>query len=199
MKRLQRFVERLARSYRLHHESNPSLLHWIGVLGVIAFSAFFLMRLTGKLPPRWDDVYFRVPAIATCLVLALRRWWPAPLVRHYLPYSWFTTFYCLAFFMPLTLLENRAAPNTVANMMVGTVLVILLTDWRNTLVMVLGGYTAAATWFLATQPRALFPMEFVYWWVPLCLVLVGAGSISKYVERRAELERLRHIYSGLAG
>lgn len=199
MGKLKAFVRGLARSYRLHHESNPTLLHWLGFIGFIALSAFYVVRLTGKLPPRWNDVWFRVPGIAFCLLLILRRWWPARLARFYLPYSWFTAFYCLAFFLPLTLLENGGAPNTVANMMLGAVLVMLLTDWRNTLVMIIGGYTAAAAWFAATHPLAEFPTEFFYWWMPLCMVLVAGGSVSKHVERRAELERLRRIYSGLAG
>ena len=199
MDRLKRFTRELARSYRFHHETNSSLLDWIGVVGVIALSALYLVRLTGKLPPRWDDVWFRVPAIVTCLLLALRRWWPAPVARFYLPYSYATVFYCLAFFMPLSLLENRGAMNTVVNMMLGAMLVILLTDWRNTLLMIIAGYIASAAWFLATRPASEFPLEFLYWWVPLCLTLVAGGSISKYVERRAELERLRRLYSGLAG
>jgi signal transduction histidine kinase/CheY-like chemotaxis protein len=199
MQRLKPFARQLARSYRLHHESNPSLLHWIGVIGFVMLSLFILVRLTGQLPPRWDDTWYRIPGILFCLLLILRRWWPARLAPYYLPYSYFTAFYCLAFFLPLTLLENGGAPNTVANMMLGAGLVILITDWRNTLVMVLGGYVAAAAWFLATHSASQFPVEFIYWWVPLCLVLVAGGSVSKYVERRAELERLRRLYSGLAG
>ena len=64
--------------------------------------------------------------------------------------------------MPLTLLENGGAPNTVMNMMMGVVLVMLLTDWRNTLVMVLGGYLSSAGYFLATHRWSEFPMEFLY-------------------------------------
>lgn len=199
MDALKRFTLGLSRSYRFHHETNSTLLDWIGVVGVVAFSALYLVRLTGKLPPRWDDVWFRIPAIVTCVLLALRRWWPAPVALFYLPYSYATVFYCLAFFMPLSLLENRGAPNTVVNMMLGAMLVILLTDWRNTLIMIVGGYVAASAYFLATRPAPEFPLEFLYWWVPLCLVVVAGGSISKYVERRAELERLRRLYSGLAG
>ncbi|WP_427912177.1 ATP-binding response regulator [Ramlibacter sp. MMS24-I3-19] len=199
MDRLKRLAVRLVNGYRFHHESNPSLLAAIGVVGAIAFSTFYLVRLTGKLPPRWDDMYFRLPAIATCVALALRRWWPAPLARFYLPYSYATVFYCLAFFMPLTLLENGGAPNTVMNMMMGVVLIILLTDWRNTLVMVLGGYLSSAAFFFASHPLSDFPMEFLYWWVPMCMVLVAGGSFSKHAERRAELERLRRLYAGLAG
>jgi signal transduction histidine kinase/FixJ family two-component response regulator len=199
MQRLKRFIADLGRSFRFHHETNPSLLYWMGVMGFFAYSAFYLVRLLGKLPPRWDDVYFRVPCILFCLGVMLRPWWPQRLQRLYLPYSYFTAFYCLAFFMPLTLLENHAAPNTVANMMLGTVMVILISDWRNSFVMAIGGYLASASWFLATHPAAEFPLEFVYWWVPLCITLVVGGSITKYVERRAELERLRRLYSGLAG
>ncbi|CAN5733468.1 hypothetical protein BH11PSE7_BH11PSE7_07210 [soil metagenome] len=193
------FGRQLVRSYRLHHESNPSLLHWIGLIGFVALSAFLLVRLTGKLPPRWNDLPFRIPGIFFCLLLVLKRWWPKPLVRFYLPYSYFTAFYCLAFFLPLTLLENGGAPNTVANMMLGAGLVVLVTDWRNTLLMILGGYLAAAGVFLAGHPVSAFPLEFLYWWVPLCMVMVAGGTASKYVERRAELERLRHLYAGLAG
>jgi signal transduction histidine kinase/AmiR/NasT family two-component response regulator len=196
---LKRLTHRLAKAYRFHHESNPSLLAWIGVVGVVAFAGLYLVRLTGNLPPRWDDVWFRVPAILSCLGLALGRFWPRALARHYLPYSYVTVFYCLAFFMPLTLLQNGGAPNTVMNMMLGAVLVILLTDWRNTLTMMLGGYAASASYMLATHPASQFPMEFLYWWVPLCMVLVAGGSFSKHAERRAELQRLRQLYSGLAG
>jgi signal transduction histidine kinase/FixJ family two-component response regulator len=199
VKSLRYFVKDLSRSFRFHHETNPSLLYWMGVIGFIAYSAFYLVRLTGKLPPRWDDVWFRVPCIVLCLGVMLRPWWPQRLARYYLTYSYITAFYCLAFFMPLTLLENNAAPNTVGNMMMGTVMLILLTDWRNSFVMAIGGYAASAAWFLATRPVAEFPMEFVYWWVPLCMTLVAGGAVTKYVERRAELERLRRLYSGLAG
>ncbi|GAC1539450.1 MAG: hybrid sensor histidine kinase/response regulator [Ramlibacter sp.] len=196
---LKRFIAQLARAYRFHHESNPTLLAWIGAVGAVALSTFYLLRFTGKLPPRWDDVYFRIPAIASCLGLALRRLWPRDLARFYLPYSYATVSYCLAFYMPLTLLENGGAQNTVMNMMIGVLMVILLTDWRNTLVMVLGGYAASAGYMLATHPASQFPLEFLYWWMPLSMVLVAGGSFSKHAERRAELERLRRLFSGLAG
>src|SRR3954464_10264655 len=114
---LKRLARQLANGYRFHHESNPWLLAWFGVVGVVAFSTFYLVRLTGKLPPRWDDSWFRALAMLSCLVVALGRFWPRGLARFYLPYSYATIFYCLAFFMPLTLLQNGGAPNTVMNMM----------------------------------------------------------------------------------
>lgn len=196
---MKRLISGLYQSYRLYHEANPSLLQWIGVVGFTALSALYLVRLTGKLPPRWDDVYFRVPGIVLCLCLAGRRWWPPAAARYYLAYSYVTVFYCLAFFLPLTLLQNRAAANTVVNMVIGAVLIILLTDWRNTIAMILGGYAASLGCYWLINPNPALPLEFLYWWLPLCLVLGAGGSISKYVEKRGELERLRRLYSGLAG
>jgi len=185
------FVRDLGRSFRLRQERKPSLLHWMGVMGLIAFSAFYLLRLTGRLPPRWDDLSFRLPCIFLCLGLMLRPWWLPRLARFYLPYAYFTVFYCLAFFLPLTLLENDAAPNTVANMMVGTVLLILVADWRNSFVLAIGGNLASALVFLARHPASAFPLEFLYWWVPLCMTLLAGAAIASYIERPAGAQRLR--------
>jgi hypothetical protein len=56
MQRLKRFLADLGRSFRFHHETNPSLLYWMGVMGFFAYSAFYLVGFFGKLPPRGDDV-----------------------------------------------------------------------------------------------------------------------------------------------
>jgi len=196
---LRELIRGIFQRYRVHHETNKSLLEWIGFMGAAAFTILYALRFTGRLPPRYDDIHLRVVAIMLCLLLALRRHWPVSLQRFYIPYSYGAVFYCLAFMLSFTLLQNKGAPNTVVNMVIGAVLVILLTDWRNTIIMLLTGYLSATSiyWFTATDPT--LPVEFLYWWVPLCTVLVAAGSIAKYVERRAELSRLRRLYAGLAG
>jgi signal transduction histidine kinase/ActR/RegA family two-component response regulator len=199
MRDAQRLARKLIAAYRGHHENNPLLLEAIGILGVIGFSAFYIVRLTGRLPERWDDINFRLPAIVLCMLLALRRFWPKPVQKWYLPFSYVATFYCLAFFLPITLLENGGAANTIINMVIGVVLIILLTDWRNTVAMLLGGYVASTAVYWVTSPSPHMPTEFLLWWIPLCTVLVAGGSISKYVEKRAELQRLRRLYDGLAG
>lgn len=195
MLNLPRFIRELACAYRGHHEHKPMLLEAIGAFGAIAFSALYLVRLTGKLPNRWDDLNFRLVAILLCLILALRRSWPRALERWYLPYSYAAVFYCLAFFLPLTLLKNGGALNTIVNMVIGAVLITLLTDWRNTIVTLLAGYAASAAVYWAITPHPQFPVEFLYWWVPMCSVLVAGGSISKYVEGNTP----RRLYEGLAG
>ncbi|MES2940090.1 MAG: hybrid sensor histidine kinase/response regulator [Pseudomonadota bacterium] len=165
-------------------------------MGAIAFPAFYLIRLTGRLPPRWDDLNFRLVATALCLLLALRRWWPRSVQRYYLPCSYAAVFYCLAFLMPFSLLQNLAVPNSVANMMLGAVLIVFLTDWRNTIAMLLAGYAAsfAAYWFIQPDPEP--PFEFMVLWMPLCAVLAAGGIIARIAERRADADRMRLVHSG---
>ncbi len=196
---MRALIRRLSESYRSYHESNKSLLEWIGVVGAIAFPLLYALRLTGKLPPLYDDFALRTVATLCCLLLALRRWWPERLQPSYALFSYGAVLYCLAFMLPLTLLHNRATTPVAVNMVVSVVLVVLLTDWRNTLVMLTCGYTLSAItyWFTAADPR--WPVDFLLWWFPVCGVLVAGGGIGKHVEKQAELERLRRLYAGLAG
>ena len=73
-------------------------------------------------------------------------------------YSYFTVFYCLAFFLPFTLLQNKGATPSVANMVISAVLIILLTDWRNTIAMLVSGYllSVAVYWIVSPGSRS-FP------------------------------------------
>ncbi len=196
---MRALIRRLGAGYRSYHETNKSLLEWIGVVGVIAYPLLYVLRYTGKLPPLYDDLPFRAVATLCCLGMALRRWWPERLKPWYYGFSYFTVLYSLAFMLPFTLLHNRVATPSVANMVLSVVLIVLLTDWRNTIAMLVTGYamSVAAYWLTAADPR--LPVDFLLWWVPVCAVLVAGGSISKHVEKRAELERLRRLYAGLAG
>ncbi|MEJ8837371.1 hybrid sensor histidine kinase/response regulator [Ramlibacter sp. AN1133] len=192
-------IRDLARSYRLHHAGSPGLLKGIGLVGTVAFPLIYLLRFTGKLPPLYDDLPWRLVAIAMCALLVARKSWPQRLQRWFLPFSYLTIFYSLAFFLPFTLLQNQAATPTIINMVVSALLIILLTDWRNSVVLMLGGYATSIAAYWLTNPDPRLPSTFLVWWVPLSAVLVAGGSISKYVEKRAELERMRRLYSGMAG
>lgn len=196
---MRRLLADLGRRYRAHHAGTAGLLEGFGLLGSIAFPAIYLLRFTGKLPPLYDDLPWRLPAALLCLGCATRRFWPERLQRWFIPFSWVTVFYSLAFLLPYLLLQNNASTPSVANMVVSVVLVILLTDWRNTIVMLAGGYALSIGVYWLVHPHPALPASFLIWWVPLSGVLVAGGSISKYVEKRAELERMRRLYSGMAG
>jgi len=196
---MQALLLRLTEGYRSYHETNKSLLEWIGVLGAVAFPLLYSLRFTGKMPPLYDDLALRSVATIGCILLALRRWWPERLQPYYCPFSYGIVLYGLGFLLPFTLLQNHAATPAAMNMVVSAVLIVLLADWRNTLVMLGFGYTlsAAAYWLTANDPH--WPVDFLLWWFPVCGVVVAGGSIGKCVEKRAELDRLQRLYAGLAG
>ncbi len=196
---MKKLVSGLFARYLNHHEGNQSLLQWIGVIGSLAFPLLYLLRLNRNFPILYDDLPWRAGATVLCLLLALRRWWPAGVGRYYLPYSYITVFYCLAFLLPFTLLHNNAATPSAVNMVLSAMLIILLTDWRNTLIMLAGGYASSTAVFWLTTKSPKLPIDFFIWWLPLCGVLVACGSVSKFTAKRAELERMRRLYTGLAG
>lgn len=190
-------VDSLCASYRLHHERQP-LLQWIGVVGTLAFPILYLLRQTSIVPPRYDDLWWRVGATLLCLGLALRHRWPTRLQPLYLGYSYFVVFYCLSFLLTYTSLKNQGGTLSMMNMVIGMVLIILLTDWRNAVIMLTNGYVSAIALFLLTAPKSQIPVDILLAAITSILVIV-AGALAHLGQKRAELERMRRLYAGLAG
>jgi signal transduction histidine kinase/ActR/RegA family two-component response regulator len=195
---VQRIIKGLYEAYRAHHDMERPLLEWIGVVGFLAFPLFYLLRKSAALPPLYDDLELRLVASFLCLLLGLRRFWPARLKHWYIGYSYFTVFYCLSFLLSFTMLKNQGGTPSVVNMVMGAILIILLADWRNTVVMLMAGYASSILAYWATEPVLHVPSEFVMSAAGSILVVV-AGALSHYGQKRAELERMRRVYSGLAG
>ncbi len=190
--RLVRLFER----YRIHHENQP-LLQWIGGVGAVAFPLFYLLRLTSIVPPRYDDLAWRLVAMVLCIGLALRRWWPERMRPFYIGYSYLVVFYCLSFLLTFTSMMNQGGALSVVNMVMGTLLIILLADWRNAVVMLVGGYALASAAYLHIEPGAQIPSAIAVAALTSILVVV-AGALSHAGQKRAEHERLRQVYGGLA-
>ncbi len=195
---MHRVIESLYERYRAHHDMERPLLEWIGVLGFVAFPLFYVVRRSSALAPAYDDLHLRLVASLLCLLLAVRRFWPPALKRCYIGYSYFTVFYCLSFLLSYTMLKNHGGTPAVVNMLMGSIIIILLADWRNTVVMLVAGYVTASVAFALTEPVLRFPQEFIIAAGGSILVVV-AGALSHYGQKRAELERMRRVYSGLAG
>lgn len=183
--------------YRAHHEMERPLLQWIGVMGCIAFPLFYVMR-RAVAAPGYDDLWLRLLAAVLCLGLALRRRWPQRLRGWYIGYSWFVVFYCLAFFLSYIMLRNQGGTPAVVNMVVGAVLVILLADWRNAITMLLAGYISAAVAHMLTAPQPELLREFIFA-AGGSLLLVAGGALYHQGQKRVEINRMRRVYSGLAG
>ena len=191
------YLRGLLDRYREHHDMDRPLLQWIGIVGCVAFPLFYVIRIaTGS--PGWDDLPLRLLAAVLCLGLALRRWWPARLQPLYIGYSYLVVFYCLSFLLSLSMLKNAGGTPYVLNMVMGAVLVVLLADWRNTVLMLLGGYLLSMIALWLTEPAVQIPREFVFAAAGSLLLVVG-GTLSNQGQKRVELQRMRRVYSGLAG
>jgi two-component system, CAI-1 autoinducer sensor kinase/phosphatase CqsS len=184
--------------YRAHHDLERPFLEWVGIVGFFAFPLFYLLRQTSALPPLYDDLTLRIAASLMCLLLAARRWWPRRARPFYIGYSYLVVFYCLSFLLSFTMLKNQGGTPSVVNMVMGAILIVLLADWRNTVAMLLSGYLLSLLVFWATDTNPRIPPEFVISAAGSILVVV-VGALSHYGQKRAETERIRMLYSGLAG
>lgn len=191
-------VKRLFERYRSYHDMDRPMLQWIGVVGAIAFPLFYLLRRTSIVPPRYDDFELRALATVLCVGLALRRFWPKSLKPFFFAYSYGVVFYCLSFLLAFTSLMNQGGTLSVVNMVMATVLIMLLADWRNAVLMLGAGYSSSVLAFLLVEPGSKIPPEFAAGAVSSILVVV-AGALSHYGQQRAELQRMRRVYGGLAG
>jgi two-component system CAI-1 autoinducer sensor kinase/phosphatase CqsS len=196
---MRNFAGTLVSRFRSHHGANGLALIWTGAVGCLAFPAFYLVRFSGRLPVRYDDLELRLIAAALCLGMALRNWWPSRISAYYLCFCWLAIWYCFAFLLSFTLFQNDGPMNSVVNVMLGCTLIVLLTDWRNALVMLLSGYALSFLCYWVFNPAPQLPVEFLLWWFPLGGLLVAAVGVSKLIDRRDEFDRMRHLYNGLAG
>jgi signal transduction histidine kinase/CheY-like chemotaxis protein len=195
---MRALLRNLFERYRAHHDMDRPLLQWIGVVGCIAFPLFYVTRRAVADTPGYDDLPLRLVAAALCLGLAVRRWWPQRLLGWYIGYSYLVVFYCLSFLLSYTMLLNGGGTPGVVNMVIGAVLVILLADWRNAIVMLLGGYVLAALTHRLVDPDPQLMREFIFAAGGSLLLVVG-GALSHQGQKRVEINRMRRVYSGLAG
>ncbi len=190
-------ANRMFLRYCKHHENLP-LLQWIGAFGALAFPVLYLLRYTPLVPPRYDDLAWRVVATFLCVGLALRRWWPQSLRPYYMGYSYVVVFYCLSFLLTYTSLKNQGGALSMGNMVLGTLLIILLADWRNAVLMLACGHLLAIGIHVYSGFNVVVPSSVIAAGVTAILVIV-VGALSQYGQKRAELERMRRLYAGLAG
>lgn len=191
-------LRKLFEHYRAHHEMDRPLLQWIGIVGCIAFPLFYALRRMAGGAPGYDDWWLRMAAALLCLGLALRRWWPQQIRGGFIAYSWFVVFYCLSFLLSYTMLRNHGGTPQVINMVVGAVLIILLADWRNAILMLMAGYVTASIAYQLTDPQPEMFREFMFA-AGGSLLLVAGGAVSHQGQKRVEVNRMRRLYSGLAG
>lgn len=183
--------------FKAYHSHGLPIIQYSGMIGMAAFPLFYLLRFT-KVEPPFNDLGLRVLAMLLCAGLALRTRWPQRLQPYYLPYAYATLLYCMPFFFVFTSLVNGGGTIGVANTFMAVFFLVLLSDWRNSVLMLVVGAAAGVGLYLLVVPDPQFPRDYVGRLPILVLVVVG-GSVFKFAQKQAEAEKVRRTYTALAG
>ncbi|QJW84474.1 hypothetical protein HK414_14270 [Ramlibacter terrae] len=158
---LMRWARRLFQHYEDYHAYGPSRLKTIGILGAITYCIFYFMRFTRPNASLTADLAERALAVILFAMLGLRDYWPERLKPYYIRVSYFVLLYSLPCFTVLVALQRGGGVANISNAFIILCFPVLLTDWRNTLVMLAVGTGAAAAFYWATTPNPKVPMD---WW-----------------------------------
>jgi two-component system, CAI-1 autoinducer sensor kinase/phosphatase CqsS len=195
---LMNALHRLIQRYEDYHAYGPSRLKTMGFLGAVTYVAFFFLRFTRPNAQVWDDLPFRALAIALFLLMGLRDFWPERLRPYYVRYTYGALLYCLPGFTMLLALERGGGVPSISNAFIILCFLVLLTDWRNTLVMLVAGTAAAALYYAATAPDPRVPMDLVAQLPAFALVVIG-GNLFKSNTDKIDAERKLRATQALAG
>lgn len=192
------WFSRVFAHYEAYHAYGPPRLKYMGYLGAITYVAFFFLRFTRSNPEVWDDIGFRLAAIGLFLGMGLKDHWPQRLRRYYIRYSYLVLLYCLPCFTVLVALERGGGVPAISNAFIVLCFLVMLTDWRNTLVMLAAGTGLAALWYGFTTPDPRVPMDLVAQLPAYALIVVG-GNLFKFSTEQIDAERKLRATQGLAG
>lgn len=173
-------LRRLFAGYVRHHQNGTRMLRYMGAFGLVAYPVLYLLRYT-KANPVYDDLWLRLLDAFLCFLL-LRVYWPKSLERYYMQFSYVALIILLPFSMVFLALQNGGGSVAVANSMMAIFLMVLLTDWRNTIVTLVIGIGLAVLFYLAVDPTPEWPKDYVE---RLPVVLVG-GIASSLIKRALE-------------
>ena len=195
---LNKVWRRLFQRYEDYHAYGPSRLKTMGCVGAITYVAFFFLRFTRPNPQVWDDMPFRLAAIALFLAMGLRDHWPERLRPYYVRYTYWALLYCLPAFTVLMGLERGGGVPSISNLFIILCFLVLLSDWRNTLMMLALGTAAAALYYVATVPQPRVPIDLLLQLPAFALVVIG-GSLFKSNTDKIDAERKLRATQALAG
>jgi CheY-like chemotaxis protein len=191
------FLKQLFAHYKLYHLHGPQMLRYAGLVGAFGFPIFYVLRFTKSSPP-YDDSWIRLAATLVCVLLVLKDRWPERLKPYYIAFSYPALIFSLPIFLVFTSLKNGGGAAAVGNTLMVAFFVILMTDWRNTIVMLVLGISGGFLLYLALDPNPTIPAEYVAR-LPLLILVVIGGSFFKFAGNQAAAEAMRHGYASLAG
>lgn len=153
-------LQRLFARFVALHEHSPRGLWYLGVMGLVISPIYYLLRFT-KVDPVYDDWWLRALHMAVGAAMVLRAKWP----EDWKPYFYHFAYFALVFTCPFTFvykaLQDGGGPIGVGNTMLATFFVLMLSDWRNMIVIMVVGIGAATGLYLLTDPTPTMPVDYV--------------------------------------
>jgi CheY-like chemotaxis protein/signal transduction histidine kinase len=183
--------------YETYHGHGRPLLKYIGIIGAITYLTFYLIRFTKPNPRPFDDVGMRLVVVTLFALLALRDRWPEKLRKYYLPYSYAALIVCMPFFNVLFSLQRGGGIPAMSNCFIALSFLVMLTDWRNTIVMLIAGTAAAAGVYFGMNPAGRWPPDLLAQIPAYLIILIGGGAF-KISEKQIDSEKSR-LAAALAG
>ncbi|HUR89817.1 MAG TPA: response regulator [Ramlibacter sp.] len=191
------FARRIYEHYRNYHAYGPPRLKYMGWVGATSVLLFYFLRFTRPRADPFDDVVLRAIAFVLFLGLAAKDHWPERLKPYYIGFSYVVLLYCLPCFNVLTALERGGGMPAISNSFIVLCFLVLLTDWRNTLVMLVAGTSMAAGIYIATNPNPHVPMDLVAQLPAFALIVLG-GNLFKFSTEQIDAERKLRATEALA-
>ncbi|MDB5858496.1 MAG: putative histidine kinase, atypical unorthodox [Ramlibacter sp.] len=191
-------LRNLYRHYEDYHAYGPPRLRTMGYLGAITYVAFYFIRFTKPNASLTDDLWPRLLAVVLFMALGLRDYWPERIKPYYIRYSYFVLLYCLPCFTVLVALQRGGGVAAISNAFIILCFLVLLTDWRNTVVMLVTGTAVAAGIYVLSTAQPRVPMDLVAQLPAFILVVIG-GNLFKSNTDKIDAERKLRATQALAG
>jgi CheY-like chemotaxis protein/signal transduction histidine kinase len=193
-----KILRQLFDHYQSYHAYGPPRLKYMGYLGALTYVIFYMLRFTRPNANLYDDLGLRLVAVVLFALMALRDYWPERLKPYYIGFSYVVLLYCLPGFTVLTALQRGGGLPAISNAFIILCFLVLLTDWRNTLVMLLVGTALASLVYYLTSPNPRVPMDLVAQLPAYALIVIG-GNLFKFSTEQIDAERKLIATQALAG
>jgi len=157
-------------------------LKYAGIVGFAGYPLFYFIYVYFLRQP-YESLPIRLVATAGCFFLAIQNYWTPAFRKYYVHYSYFVILYCLPFFHIYMVLQNHGGMVFIADNFMAVFFLVLLTDWRNTLLMIMIGGAFAFLLYFKVAVNPAIPHDFVERLPTFLLVILG-GSLFKFSERK---------------
>lgn len=132
----------------------------LGILMILGYLGFYILWSKVNVQ-QYENLDLRIIACFIGLSLLLKKYWPKKL-KALLPLYWYVSLtYAFPFFFTFMLLKNNGSPIWQVNTMLGLILLVILTDWLSSIVLVIIGSASAWIAYVLTTSHPEIPQSVI--------------------------------------